>query len=77
MGESHWQKDSLVTFILFELCHFSPVANFGHQSLESTGHQKGDDICPDAQAYLQTKLPTLAFNPAKSFKMRKSVQKKF
>ena len=36
MGGSLWQKDSLVTFILFELClfkHFSPVANFGYQSL--------------------------------------------
>ena len=43
----------------------------------SPGHQKGDDVCPDAQAYLQTKLPTLAFNPVKSFQMRKNVQKSF
>ena len=36
MAESHWQKDSLVTHMLFDLClfqHFSPVANFGYQSL--------------------------------------------
>ena len=43
----------------------------------STGHQKGDDVCPDAQAYLQTKLPTVASNPVKSFQMRKNVQKSF
>ena len=36
MGESLWQKDRMVTHILFDLClfkHFSPVANFGYQSL--------------------------------------------
>ena len=36
MGESLWQKDRMVTHILFDLClfkHFSPVANFGNQSL--------------------------------------------
>ena len=43
----------------------------------STGHQKGDDVCLDAQAYVQTKLPTLTYNPVKSFQMRKSVQKSF
>jgi hypothetical protein len=37
MGESFWQKTSLVTDILFELqpiIIFSPVANFGDQSLD-------------------------------------------
>ena len=37
MRESFWQKDSLITHILFELqpfIIFSPVANFGDQSLE-------------------------------------------
>ena len=36
MSESFWQKDRMVTHILFDLClftHFSPVANFGYQSL--------------------------------------------
>ena len=36
MRESFWQKDSLITHILFELqpiIIFSPVANFGDQSL--------------------------------------------
>jgi hypothetical protein len=36
MGESFWQNNSLVTNILFELqpiIIFSPVANFGDQSL--------------------------------------------
>ena len=35
-SESFWQKNSLVTHIFFDLClfkHFSPVANFGQQSL--------------------------------------------
>ena len=34
--ESFWQKDSLITCIIFELCLFlifSPVANFGHHPL--------------------------------------------
>ena len=37
MGGSIWQKNSLVTLILFDLClfeHFSPVANFAQQSIE-------------------------------------------
>ena len=37
MGESFWQNNSLVTHILFELqpiIMFSPVANFGDQSLD-------------------------------------------
>ena len=36
MGESFWQNNSLVTHILFELqpiIIFSPVANFGNQSI--------------------------------------------
>ena len=36
MGESFWQKNRLVTHILFDLClyeHFSPVANFEQQSM--------------------------------------------
>ena len=36
MGESFWQKDSLITHIIFELqpiMIFSLVANFGDQSL--------------------------------------------
>ena len=36
VGESNCQKDIFVTHILFDLCllkHFSPVANFGYQSL--------------------------------------------
>ena len=35
MGESFWQNNNLVTHILFELDHiiFSPVENFGDQSL--------------------------------------------
>ena len=36
MSESFWQKDRMATYILFDLClfkHFSPVANFGNQSL--------------------------------------------
>ena len=36
MSESFWQKDRMATHILFDLClfkHFSPVANFGDQSL--------------------------------------------
>ena len=36
MSESFWKKIRLVTHILFDLClfkHFSPVANFGNQSL--------------------------------------------
>ena len=35
-GESFWQKNRLVTHILFDLClfeHFSPVANFEQQSI--------------------------------------------
>ena len=37
MSESFWQKNRLVTHILFDLClfkHFSPVANFSYQSLQ-------------------------------------------
>ena len=36
MSESFWQKNRMVTSILFDLClhkHFIPVANFGYQSL--------------------------------------------
>ena len=36
MGESLWQKDRMVTHILFDLClfkNFSPVKNFSNQSL--------------------------------------------
>ena len=34
MGGSLWKKDRMVTHILFDQClHFSPVANFGNQSL--------------------------------------------
>ena len=36
MSESFWQKNRLVTHILFDLClfeHFSPVANFAQQSI--------------------------------------------
>ena len=36
MGESFWQKDSLITHLLFELwliMIFNPVANFAQQSL--------------------------------------------
>ena len=36
IGGSLWQKDRMVTHILFDRClfkHFSPVANFGDQSL--------------------------------------------
>ena len=36
IGGSFWQKDSLITFMIFELCLFmifSPVANFGHHPL--------------------------------------------
>ena len=36
MSKSFWQKDRMVTHIFFDLClfkHFSPVANFGDQSL--------------------------------------------
>ena len=39
-GELLWQKDRMVTHILFDLClfkHFSPVANFGDQSLYRLG----------------------------------------
>ena len=38
MGGSLWQKDGMVTHMLFDLCffkHFSPVANFGDQSLDT------------------------------------------
>ena len=38
MGESFWQNNRLVTHILFELqpiIIFSPVANFGNQSIGS------------------------------------------
>ena len=38
MSESFWQKNRLVTHILFDLClfkHFSPVSNFGQQSLHT------------------------------------------
>ena len=38
MGGWHWQKDRLVTYILFDLClfqHFSPVANFGWSSVSN------------------------------------------
>ena len=34
--ESFWQKGRMVTHILFDLClfkHFSPVANFGYESI--------------------------------------------
>jgi hypothetical protein len=37
MGELIWQNNSLVTHILFELqpiIIFSPVANFGNQSIQ-------------------------------------------
>ena len=36
MSESFWQKDRMVTHILFDICqfkHLSPVANFGYQSI--------------------------------------------
>ena len=36
MGYSLWQKDRMVTHILFDLClfkHLGPVANFGNQSI--------------------------------------------
>ena len=42
MGGSFWQKDSLITYILFELCLFwylSPVANFKHHSLSNHDFQ--------------------------------------
>ena len=41
MGQSLWQKDRMVTHILFDLCifkHFSQVANFGDQSLLSINY---------------------------------------
>ena len=37
MSESFWQRDRMVTHIFLDLClikHFSPVANFGNQSLD-------------------------------------------
>ena len=37
MRESFWQNNRMVTHMLFDLClskHFSPVADFGDQSLE-------------------------------------------
>ena len=40
MGESFWQNNRLVTHILFELqpiIIFSPVANFGNQSIVLVG----------------------------------------
>ena len=40
MSESFWQKDSLITHTLLELkpmIIFSPVANFGDQSLVKAG----------------------------------------
>jgi hypothetical protein len=43
MSESFWQKDRMATNIHFDLCilkHFSPVANFGDQSLVVLGIQK-------------------------------------
>jgi hypothetical protein len=43
LGGSFWQKDSLVTLILFELMHiviFSLVANFGDQPLIKLLEQK-------------------------------------
>ena len=43
MEETFWQKDSLITHILFELwliMIFSPVANFAQQSLTSQNRQK-------------------------------------
>ena len=36
MSKSFWENNSLVTHIFFDLCllkHFSPVANFGQQSI--------------------------------------------
>ena len=36
LSESFWEKDRLVTHIIIDLYifkHFSPVANFGYQSL--------------------------------------------
>ena len=39
MGESFWQKDILITILLFELCLFmifSPVANLMHHPLAGT-----------------------------------------
>ena len=36
MSDPFWQKDRMVTHIFFDLClfkQFSPVANFGNQSL--------------------------------------------
>ena len=50
MGESFWQKDSLITHILFELwliMLFRPVANFAQQSLAVNGIVKsGSDVIP-------------------------------
>ena len=43
MRESFWEKDSLITHILFELQSifiFSPVANFGNQSLISFKNER-------------------------------------
>ena len=45
MSESFQQKNRLVTCRLFDLClfkHFSPVANFGQQSLQSLHDMKLD-----------------------------------
>ena len=42
MRKSFWQKDSLITHILFELqpiIIYSPVANFGDQSLLQSTHE--------------------------------------
>jgi hypothetical protein len=43
MGGSFWQKDSLISFILFELCllkHFSPVSNLMHHPLVQQRRQQ-------------------------------------
>ena len=41
MGGSFWPKDSLITYIIFELCliwYISPVANFGTHPLVNDWH---------------------------------------
>ena len=48
MGGSFWQKNRLVTQILFDLClfeHFGLVANFEQQSIVCCGHPKIFILC--------------------------------
>ena len=56
MGESFWQKDSLITHILFELCLFRNLAQHTLFLLTSTLQANSMQYCKIIQDYLPDKF---------------------